>query len=457
MRAAPVPTAVVRAAYWLILAVGLGMMLRLNMPGHLSVDSILALREGRLGIRETWNPAIFGWLLGVTDRIWPGGGLVVVLDGVLLFGAWGALALLRPRASWLAPLVAAGAVALPQVLIYPAIVWKDVLFATTTVAGFVVLAVAARGGMNRPLPALAIAALLLAAAGLFRQNGLVLAPFAALAITAVAWRAGWRRALMLGAGWLAAVAALTFVLSAVAKPEGPGLPDRAGDRGVRILQSYDLVGAAVLDPQRRMPTIAGARPGLDDRIRAVAPRLYSPTRVDYLSRDPFFGDELGQLTPEDLRREWVRLITEDPVVYLRVRAEAFRWVLATPDIDRCLPIHLGVSGPAFALKDLGMAERLDRNDQRIFNYVTWFLDTPAMSHLAFAALALAVGVLLLIRRDPADLVMAALLAGTLVFTATFLLISIACDYRYLYALDIAAVTGALYFLLDPRLRRGERA
>ena len=79
-----------------------------------------------------------------------------------------------------------------------------------------------------------------------------------------------------------------------------------------------------------------------------------------------------------------------------------------------------------------------------------------MSHLAFAALALVVGVVLLIRRDPADLVIAALLAGTLAFAATYLLISIACDYRYLYALDIAAITGALYFLLDPRLRRSER-
>lgn len=456
MERASLPTTVVRVAYWLILVVGLVLMLRLNLPGHLSVDSVLALREGRLGIRDTWNPAIFGWLLGVTDRVWPGGGLVVVLNGVLLFGAWGALALLRPRASWLAPLVSAGALALPQVLIYPAIVWKDVLFATSTLAGFVLLAVAARRGMTGQLPALALAALLLAAASLFRQNGLVLVPFAALAVTAVAWRAGRRQALVLGGGWLVAVVALTLVLSAVAKPEGPGSPDRAGDRGVRILQSYDIVGAAVLEPQRRMPTIASARPGLDAQIRAVAPKLYSPTRVDYLSRDRLFGDEIGQLTPEQLRGEWIGLITGDPVLYLRVRAEVFRWVLATPDIDKCLPIHLGVSGPAFAMNDLGMVQRFDRDDQRLFNYVTWFLDTPAMSHLAFAALALAVGVVLLIRRDPADLVMAALLAGTLAFTATFLLISIACDYRYLYALDIAAVTGALYFLLDPRLRR-ERA
>lgn len=453
MRAASVSNGAARAAYWLILAVGLALMLRLNLPGHLSVDSVLALREGRFGIRDTWNPAIFGWLLGVTDRIVPGGALVVVLDGILLFGAWAALAALRPRASWLAPLLAAGVVALPQVLIYPAIVWKDVLFATTTVAGFVILAVAARRDMARSLPALAAAALLLAAAGLFRQNGLVLAPFAALAITMVAWRNGRGRALALGAGWLVAVAALTLVLSAVAKPEGPGRPDSAGGRGLRILQVYDLVGAAALEPRRPMPEIARARPGLDARIRAEAPRLYSAVRVDVLSNDRKFGQEMSHLKRGDLQSEWLRLVTTDPGLYLRHRAEVFRWVLATPDVDRCLPVHLGVSGPPPVLKELGMAERFSSHDGRLFNYVTWFLDTPAMSHVAFAVVALVVGVLLLIRRDPADLVIAALLAGALAFTATFLVISIACDYRYLYTLDIIAITGALYFLLDPRLRR----
>jgi hypothetical protein len=33
-------------------------------------------------------------------------------------------------------------------------------------------------------------------------------------------------------------------------------------------------------------------------------------------------------------------------------------------------------------------------------------------------------------------------------------LSIACDYRYLYALDLAGITGTLYLALDPTLRRG---
>jgi hypothetical protein len=49
--------------------------------------------------------------------------------------------------------------------------------------------------------------------------------------------------------------------------------------------------------------------------------------------------------------------------------------------------------------------------------------------------------------------MAGLMVGVLGFAGTFLVVSIACDYRYLYALDLAAITGALYLAVDPSLRR----
>lgn len=442
-----------RLAYIAVLAGGLYLMLRLNLPGHLSVDSVLGLHEGRFGLRETWNPAIYGWLLGLADRITPGTAAVVIMNGVLLFGAWASLAALRVRISWLAALAAAAAVALPQALIYPAIVWKDVLFATFTIAGFAILAHAARNRLERPLVALAVSALLFAAAGLFRQNGLILAAFAGLSIVLVAWPAGGGRAIRLGAGWLAGVAALTLLLSVVAQPTGIGPPDSAGGRGLRILQTYDLVGAAALDPGREMPVLDAVRPDLDDVIRRQAPSIYTPVRADPIVGDAVLGPVIKQAERGDIRGEWLRLVTEDTALYLRLRAEVFRWVFATPDIDRCLPVHLGVEGPAPALKDLSMSAGRDRQDARLYNYVTWFLDTPAMSHVAFAGLALVVAVVLLVRRDPADLVIAGLLFGALAFAASFFVISLACDYRYLYLLDLAAITGALYLALDPRLRR----
>jgi hypothetical protein len=440
-----------REVLWLVLAGGWATVLYWNLPGHLSTDSVLALHEGRFGVRETWNPALFGWLLGAFDRLSRGAGLYMAAMALLLFGAWAAMALLRPRVSWAAAPAAAAVVSLPQVLIYQGIVWKDVAFANCAVAGFVALAMGLRA--RRAWPWLAAAALLMAAAGLFRQNGLLIVAPAALAL---AWAASGRRLAgraALGLGFAAAVAALTFGLSILAQPQGVGRPDDAGGTGVRILQTYDLVAAIARDPARELPHVERFDADADVLLREGAPRAYSPERVDTLNADPALRRQLTPLPATVIAAEWRDLVLEDPVVYLRARLAAFRWVVATPVIDRCLPVHLGVTGPPQALEALRLEPRQDRRDQRLWNYGTWFLDTPAMSHLAYGAVAAVLALVLLVRREGADLPMLGMLAAALLFAASFFAISIACDYRYLYFLDLAAITGLIYFALDPRLRR----
>ena len=46
--------------------------------------------------------------------------------------------------------------------------------------------------------------------------------------------------------------------------------------------------------------------------------------------------------------------------------------------------------------------------------------------------------------------MAALIASALAFTASFFVISISCDYRYLYFLDLSALAALFYLSLDTR-------
>ncbi|MBL8772034.1 MAG: hypothetical protein JNK30_11695 [Phenylobacterium sp.] len=450
-------TGAARWSYWAVLAGGWALVLWLNLPGHLTVDSVLALHEGRFGVRTTWNPALFGWLLGALDGLHRGTALAVALSALLVFGGWALLAFARPRTSWAAPVVALAALALPQVMLYPAIVWKDVWFANCALAGFAVLAFGLRAG-RASWVSLALAALLFAAAGLLRQNGLILALPAALAVAWGLAGRGWRRSLGLAGGWLVAVAALTLALSAVARPQGAGAPDNAGEKGLRLLATYDLAAAAHLQAGRPTPRIDAVAPDVGAYLRANADRLYAPERVDVLTADAALAAGLKRVPRDVIRAEWLDLVTGQPGLWLQARLLAFRQVAATPVIDRCLPATVGIEGPPATLAALDMPARRDARDVRLYNYLTWFLDTPAMSHLAYGAAAAAVMILLLIRRDPADLAIAAFMAGALGFAASFLAISIACDYRYLYVLDLAAITGVVYLALDPRLRsRGPRS
>ena len=75
--------------------------------------------------------------------------------------------------------------------------------------------------------------------------------------------------------------------------------------------------------------------------------------------------------------------------------------------------------------------------------------TPLYSHAAWTALALALAALLAWRRRGADGVLVAMLAAAGAYAASFLLIGIACDHRYLYPLDLVAMAALLHLAADP--------
>ncbi len=139
-----------------------------------------------------------------------------------------------------------------------------------------------------------------------------------------------------------------------------------------------------------------------------------------------------------------------PGLYLRQRLPVFRWVLAPPDLLVCHPDVVGVDGPPDAMKMLGLAPHIRAQDRFLYRYVANFFHTPVLSHLAYGAMAVLFLVLLARRGAPGDIAVAGLQVAALVFALSFFVVSIACDYRYLYFLDLAAMTGGLQLLCRPR-------
>jgi len=443
----------------IILVAGFLFMLGANVPGHLSFDSIAQLHEGRFHVRETWAPAMYAWLLGLFDRIVPGTGLYVTASATLLFVALMSLRSLRPATSWFAPAAALGLVLSPLFLVYQGIVWKDVLLANLVIAAFACLAHAANGWNDRRLRFLLVAAavLMLAIGALIRQNGVVMVPMAALVLGWTARREGWRKALTWGVGFLIVSLLAIKILGWAVEPKVGG-PDVALSRGLRIVEQYDIVGAVKHDPDIPLGRLAAARPSIEAVIRRDLVPVYSPERVDTFAQAPR-SQELWLLPDSAVSAQWREIILHHPGAYLAHRLDVFRWLMAPWIQERCLPVHVGVAGPADRAAQLHLVQEVERSDQQLGNYATWFYYTPIYSHLGYALLALAVLALTLLRRDPADYVIAAMMAGALGFAATFLVISIACDYRYLYLLDMAAMAGLFYLAVDPpllKLRRFRR-
>ncbi|WP_133254242.1 hypothetical protein [Phenylobacterium deserti] len=441
------PTALWR---WILIG-GYVLIVGLNLPGHLSTDSIIGLFEGRTGVRTSWGPPMFSAILGVFDKVIPGTGFYLACTILLLIASWASLPSLRPRMSWIAPVVLLAAFALPQVVVYQGIVWKDVLFANLAVAGFVALGRAAVRWQTREAAwCVAFAWLCLAFACLVRQNGAVAVLFAALALGWIGARTWKKGALWALAGFVAPLL-IAFLLDAVTPVrEPPGT--KSQDRGVRLVQNYDLVAAVAQNPKISLPILQADDPQALGVVRQLAGRVYSPTRIDTLSRSEELASAIWRFEDDKVSRQWLELIQRDPLGYAGRRLSIFDWVFRTPQIDQCLPVHIGVAGPPDLEAKLHLVEGIEPQDAELYNYVTWWLDTPFYSHLAYALLAGAVAIFLLIRRTGADIAIAGLMFAGLSFAASFFVISIACDYRYLYMLDLTAITGLLYVAVDPRGR-----
>ncbi len=428
---------------WLLAALvsGLGFAASLiaNWPGHFTPDSLWQLAQGRSGVLNDWHPPVMAWMLGVADRLSPGAAAFVVFDTALFFATLTAMVALRTRVGGLGLLILAAVAASPLVLLYQGLVLKDVLFADAAIGGFAALAWAGRLWDRRiarlALVGLAVALLILAT--LARQNGLVAAFGGALTLGAMARS---RRGAALGA---TAAAGLIFAgaLAAGAALERQGDHRPEGERQVRSLQLYDLAGAAA----RRPAPLVAAPTVLERFLQGDGARLYDPARMDLLARAPVWDTLLNAPGPA-VGAAWRRLVTATPDLYLQVRAEVFAWVFLTPKIERCAPILMGVDpGQPELLRAAGLAARYDAKDEIDDDYVAALLHTPLFSHPAYALLA--VGLLALCLRDlrrgggPELIAVAGLLVSALAFAASFFVIAVACDYRYLYFLDAAALAA----------------
>ena len=450
MRSPTRPDTVAKPLTLLILAIGFVAVLTADLPGHLSYDSVLQLHDGRTGHYNSWHPPIMAWLLGLGDAVLPGAAVFMTLNAALLFASLAMMVLARRRVGWLAPLVAAAMAVSPLLLIYQGIVWKDVLFANAAVAGFLALSQAVRTERFAWRAALVVwAFLLFGVATLIRQNGLLVLAAGTFALVGMVVRLGGRArlkwALLLGIGAFS----ITTVLAVAA--DAALMTRRIDALGpvaqLRALQGYDIIGSLSHDPKIDLAPLGS--PALAQRWRDAAARIYTPERMD----DLYDALEIGKpskVPNAAVARQWRAVIAQHPAAFLQHRWEVFRWTLFTPVLTRCLPVWAGIDGAANMLEDLSLVGGQRPQDEALEAYATGFYGTPVFSHVFYGLVAIAALLLLARLRGPGDAPIVFMLLSALAFAASFALISLACDYRYLYFLDLAAMVAVFHLALGRR-------
>lgn len=441
----------------LILLAGLAAMLTVNLPGHLEFDSIRQLLEGQRGLYSNWHPPAMSWLLGVADGIQHGAALFVVFDAVLVFGAILSLLWLVPRPSLFAVPAASLCVMLPQLFLFPAIVWKDMLFADSCLVGFVLLGHAAIHwkSLTWRVGLLVASTLFTSLAILTRQNGVVILPCAAIALGAIAFqKTNWRQGLFYGVGLFCCCAAIVFVANAALQlraTKALGAVEQLED-----LQLYDIGGMLKRQPDLKLTILEREAPKLAKLLRADGARLYTPIGHDRLTDDPGIRSFIVS-SVSVVGRQWLALILSNPTTYLGVRADDFGWLFLSQHPAQCLTYAVGVIGPTADLKAAGLERRYDSRDRWLDeSYAASLIGTPIFSHLAFAIVGLISLLIVLRRRRPTDIAIAGLLIATMLYTVSYFVIAISCQYRYLYAIDLSSIAACFYLVADLHLRRTQK-
>jgi hypothetical protein len=431
-----------------VLTVGALACLALNLPGQMSYDSVLQLSQGRAGIYNAWHPPFMAWMLGVLDALVRGTALFVVLQTVLVFASLISFVWMGRGRGWPLAVVAVVCSLTPQLLNYPGIVWKDVLFAAASLTGFASLAYAEVRWRHPWLRRAAVAKALvwLTVAALVRQNGAVTLVFAGAAVAWLVIRHVPRPALLRGL-----VQGFAFIIIGLAVAAGVNAALDAHTDGepaqryqVEDLQAYDIVSALTYRPSLNLEVLHEREPGLERLLRTTGVAVYTPERIDPLA-DLDIVTVAREANERVIGDQWRALVLRHPLLYLQVRARAFAWVFLTPRIADCVPAYVGVDGPRGLVDRLALHHRILPRDKALEAYVLTLVGTPVYWHGLFAAIAAVLLVVSLARRRAGDIAVAAMLAAALAFAASFFLISVACDYRYLYFLDLSAMAASLYW------------
>jgi hypothetical protein len=428
-----------------------------NFPGVMEFDSFVQLLEGRTKSYGYWHPPVMSWLLGEFDQL-PGfvATWFMAMDMVLAFGALLVLLWLPRRVSPAAAAAVALMLFLPSLALTQAVVWKDALFADAALAGAMAIALAVNRWAVPAVrwPALVVGSLLVALAVLTRQNGVVILP---CLVAGLAWAVRrqtgrWRLGVAYGGGMLIVTIAWVMAANAALLVYWDGTPSTQYQ--FNVLRLYDIVGMVKREPSLPLAVFDRAAPQLAHRIRTETVTLWTPAKSDTMETPPVVV-AIEAVPAEAYKQQWLALVTAHPGLYLKVRGEIFRWVFQPPDVRLCHPFIVGIQPGAEPVDDFVIVPRMDPHDIALKHYGDFLANhTPLFSHGLFALIGAGVMVIVLRRRAPADIMVASLIAASFVFTATFLIISIACDYRYLTIVDLSAIAGLLYVIADWRsLRR----
>jgi hypothetical protein len=415
-----------------------------HYPGQASVDAIVQLQDGISGVYDSNQPPPMSWLMALLSL--PG----VLGLNVVLFGLAVAVLLKQLPASVAGQNTAVLLLfCFPVLLVYNGIIWKDVLFANGALLGLLLLP---QGRDEFRWHSLIASAGVLALAVSVRQQGVLAAAFAIaymlLAPTLFLVRGDRIKALGL---WLLVYFVCGSLIEASVAARGDVSQSLSLDGPLYQLSTFDLGGIAAPNPDIHFPALeAGAHEialGHQPTRERVMSALsgYSPDRHDWMGES--IADSGAWFPKEALYQDWRTRIVEYPLDYMAHRLDFLSWLFGFHNAYSCTPFFLGISAePSSMVKEIGLEPGVSWRAEKLqeLSVKAVFLFKPFI-YLAVSMLVLS---LLLFQGRRHCMNMIVIQFAGLSYAASYVIVGIACDFRYTYFSTLVALFGLVYLVLS---------
>ncbi len=416
-----------------------------GLPGQLSVDSLIQLYEGRFGQSISFNPPFMSALLGWLDKLGNAPiSFVLIMQAFFSISIWLVLSSqtkIQPFRLCLAMLVLTN----PIIALYTGIVWKDVLLAHSVLLMYLYINHLHLKNINVNLFHIVISLGLMTVTVGSRQQGILFLIPAAVWLSVISSSRIASKFCRL-AIFIIIPLVLNFLISKTLEVSKQ-VDDRPTEYvGVQIAIHYDLVG--ILAHQGNLAK--GTSPLLINELEAEIP-LYSPYRVDTL---PVWTSQYLLMPFMNKVKLWYSTIVENPIAYFSHRGDHFSTLLGFNDTRLCLPVFSGVNQfyhrviNAELATILGITPGDYSYSQDIKSFGQSYANTPLFSLWFYSLICIIVSIILIKRNE---YILATFGFTSLAFLASYLIIGIACDFRYGYTLTLTSVTLLAYCILSPKV------
>lgn len=416
----------------------------INWPGHYSFDSIVQLAEGMTGYYVSPHSPLMSQILGGVTRI-GGHGLFIAINSFLFFLAQFFILSKFKNLGFrlLLMLVLVAVVSLnPMVLIYNGTVWKDVFCANLLLLSFVTIWFFKD---THRLLGVTIGLGLAVIASMVRQQGALVAIVIMLYTAWAVRKPGITTRIMFFRSILVYSFSMILLFSAihsVVKFRQEEVVQGIMATGLMSAAAFDVAGMIVNSDSSK--AVLSLYISNSTEALKLARQFYTPARIDTLS--PFLAS-ISHLSEKELLDLWFDLALHQPSSLFKHKANAALALFSRNESVHCLPVHIGVVGNALDfLQQAGYPYHFPQGflpNQSDFLEIL-FLYSESMPYIFtgwFWLALLALFFFLGFRRKICFI--HALAIGGLVYVGSFVVVGLACDFRYQYFGVVAAMSGAL--------------